>query len=203
MAAPQPMVQPDFYGVVHGVDNMQYIQVILPQASEEYGPISHYFLVVVPEDKGQTNKLPDQFLTNDLIQNSENVLENKNLPYIAAKFPQRNIPYTFHLGTNETNEGFTNHALDKKRRYRIFVRAVVDTPQKHLYTSSPFSEYLSLDMREVPPGDPPLRPNPNSPNDNDVKVSSQKKDAGMFWIIGPAIAALFLSAIFVIVFIYR
>ena len=60
MAAPQPMVKPDFYGVVNGEE----IQVILPQASEEYGPISHYFLVVVPDDKLNTDKHPDQFLTD-------------------------------------------------------------------------------------------------------------------------------------------
>ncbi|XP_064213194.1 tyrosine-protein phosphatase Lar isoform X6 [Tribolium castaneum] len=199
MAAPQPMVKPDFYGVVNGEE----IHVILPQASEEYGPISHYYLVVVPETKEQANMNPDQYLTNNLIENKEKAASNHDLPYIAAKFPQRNIPYTFHLGTGEDNDEFTNYKLQRGKRYRIFVRAVVDTPQKHLYTSSPFSEYLSLDMREVPPGDPPLRPNPNVPTDNDVKVSSQRKEAGLFWIIVPVIAALLLSLIFVLVFIYR
>ncbi|XP_044270221.1 tyrosine-protein phosphatase Lar isoform X7 [Tribolium madens] len=199
MAAPQPMVKPDFYGVVNGEE----IHVILPQASEEYGPISHYYLVVVPETKDQANMNPDQYLTNNLIENKEKAATNHNLPYIAAKFPQRNIPYTFHLGTGEDNDEFTNYKLQRGKRYRIFVRAVVDTPQKHLYTSSPFSEFLSLDMREVPPGDPPLRPNPNVPTDNDVKVSSQRKEAGLFWIIVPVVAALLLSLIFVLVFIYR
>lgn len=51
-------------------------------------------------------------------------------PYIAAKFPQRNIPYTFHLGNGATYEGFVNRPLERGRKYRIFVRAVVDTPQK-------------------------------------------------------------------------
>ena len=37
--------------------------------------------------------------------------------------------------------------------YKIFVRAYVDTPQKHLYTSSPFSPELSLDMMQEPPGE--------------------------------------------------
>lgn len=62
MAAPQPMVKPDFYGVVNGAE----IQVILPQASEEYGPISHYYLIVVPEDKQTLHKNPDQFLTEEV-----------------------------------------------------------------------------------------------------------------------------------------
>jgi len=60
-AAPQPMVKPDFYGVVNSAE----IQVILPQASEEYGPISHYYLIVVPEDKLNAQKNPDQFLTEE------------------------------------------------------------------------------------------------------------------------------------------
>ncbi|KAL4709306.1 hypothetical protein ACJJTC_013366 [Scirpophaga incertulas] len=54
MAAPKPMVKPDFYGVV---DNE--VLVILPQASEEYGPISHYYLVVVPDDKAHNQMVPD------------------------------------------------------------------------------------------------------------------------------------------------
>ncbi|XP_057663136.1 tyrosine-protein phosphatase Lar isoform X3 [Diorhabda carinulata] len=199
MAAPQPMVKPDFYGVVNGEE----IHVILPQASEEYGPISHYYLVVVPENKMTIQKNPDQFLTDELIANIEKIPENSDLPYIAAKFPQRNIPYTYHLGTGESNDGYVNYKLEHGKRYRIFVRSVVDTPQKHLYTSSPFSEFLSLDMREVPPGDPPRRPNPNTPTDTDVKVSSQKKEAEVFKIIGPIIAALLLSVILVILFILR
>lgn len=217
MAAPQPMVQPDFYGVVNSE-----IHVILPQASEEYGPISHYYLVVVPEDKSTIYMNPDQFLTDDLLGNIEKVPDDPTLPYIAAKFPQRSIPYTFHLGTGEVKEGLTNFKLKHGKRYRIFVRAVrspvksnlsecvnygifqvVDTPQKHLYTSSPFSEFLSLDMRPPPPGEPPIRPNPNAPTDNDVKVSSQRKEATYLWVIGPVIAAVLLCSILVILFILR
>lgn len=75
--------------------------------------------------------------------------------------------------------------MERDRRYRIFVRAVVDTPQKHLYTSSPFSEYLSLSMREVPPGDPPRRPDPNAPGgDPDVSVNRNTEEAGLVWIVG-------------------
>ncbi|XP_066254214.1 tyrosine-protein phosphatase Lar isoform X6 [Euwallacea similis] len=198
MAAPQPMVKPDFYGVVNSE-----IHVILPQASEEYGPISHYYLVVVPEDKSTIYMNPDQFLTDDLLANIKRAQEDSTLPYIAAKFPQRTIPYTFHLGTGEVKEGLTNFKLKHGKRYRIFVRAVVDTPQKHLYTSSPFSEFLSLDMRPPPPGEPPIRPNPNAPTDNDVKVSSQRKEATYLWVIGPVIAAIFLCSILVILFILR
>ncbi|XP_041986321.1 tyrosine-protein phosphatase Lar isoform X5 [Aricia agestis] len=198
MAAPKPMVKPDFYGVVENE-----ILVILPQASEEYGPISHYYLVVVPDDKSHNHKNPDQFLTDDLIKNNART-DDENAPYIAAKFLQRNILYTFHLGNDEMYEGFLNRKLNPSKKYRVFVRAVVDTPQKHLYTSSPFSEYLSLDMREAPPGEEPSRPDPKDINgDPEIRIEENRKEAGMVWVIGPIIAALMLSLCLVLLFIVK
>ncbi|CRK99959.1 CLUMA_CG013255, isoform B [Clunio marinus] len=199
MAAPQPMVKPDFYGVVNGEE----IQVILPQASEEYGPISHYYLVVVPEDKSNLHKNPDQFLTEEMLPSRLNRHDMSNAPYIAAKFLQRNIPYTFPLGSGDTYHNFTNRKLERGKRYRIFVRAVVDTPQKHLYTSSPFSDFLALDMREVPPGDPPHRPDPNSANsENDVSVNISTSEQGLLWVI-PIIAAFILCFFLIIVYVVK
>ena len=58
VSAPQPMVKPDFYGVNNGED----ISVILPAASEEYGPISHYYVIVVPKTQNVPFKYPDQYL---------------------------------------------------------------------------------------------------------------------------------------------
>ncbi|KAM3960723.1 tyrosine-protein phosphatase Lar-like [Aphomia sociella] len=198
MAAPKPMVKPDFYGVVENE-----ILVILPQASEEYGPISHYYLVVVPYDKSHNHKNPDQFLTDDLIKNNVRT-DDENVPYIAAKFLQRNILYTFHLGNDDMYEGFLNRKLNPSKKYRVFVRAVVDTPQKHLYTSSPFSEYLSLDMREAPPGEEPSRPDPKDINgDPEIRIEENRKEAGMVWVIGPIIAALMLSLCLVLLFILK
>ncbi|XP_047026761.1 tyrosine-protein phosphatase Lar isoform X4 [Helicoverpa zea] len=198
MAAPKPMVKPDFYGVVENE-----ILVILPQASEEYGPISHYYLVVVPDDKAHNHKNPDQFLTDDLIKNNVRT-DDENAPYIAAKFLQRNILYTFHLGNDEMYEGFLNRKLNPSKKYRVFVRAVVDTPQKHLYTSSPFSEYLSLDMREAPPGEEPSRPDPKDIHgDPEIRIEENRKEAGMVWVIGPIIAALMLSLCLVVLFIFK
>ncbi|XP_026325265.1 tyrosine-protein phosphatase Lar isoform X7 [Hyposmocoma kahamanoa] len=198
MAAPKPMVKPDFYGVVENE-----VLVILPQASEEYGPISHYYLVVVPDDKAHNHMNPDQFLTDDLIKNNART-DDENAPYIAAKFLQRNILYTFHLGNDEMYEGFLNRKLNPTKKYRVFVRAVVDTPQKHLYTSSPFSEYLSLDMREAPPGEEPSRPDPKDMHENpDITIEENKKEAGMVWVIGPIIAALTLSLLLVLLFLAK
>ncbi|XP_017767249.1 PREDICTED: tyrosine-protein phosphatase Lar isoform X4 [Eufriesea mexicana] len=200
MAAPKPMVKPDFYGVVNGEE----IQVILPQASEEYGPISHYYLIVVPEDASTANKQPDE-LTEDMITGKGAKQERENAPYIAAKFTQRDIPYTFHLGSGEIYEGYENRKLEKSKRYRIFVRAVVETSKTHLYTSSPFSEYLSLDMREVPPGEPPRRPNPNIPVDGnpEVSVKTSGQEPGMVWVVGPIIAALMVSVFLVLLFVIK
>ena len=60
MAAPKPMVKPDSIESL----NKQQITVILPQASEEYGPISHYYLVVVPHDFA--TKEPDKYSIEEL-----------------------------------------------------------------------------------------------------------------------------------------
>ena len=158
MAAPQPMVKPDFFGVKKEAPGV--ITVYLPQASEEYGPISHYFLVVIPYANSTETviKHPDYFESTSLVANSKKEVvaggastektsgEVRSMPYITAKFLQRNLPYTFPLGDGKRHEGFLNRPLENHVVYKIFVRAYVDVPQKHLYTSSPYSPVLSLDM---------------------------------------------------------
>ncbi|KAG7163473.1 Tyrosine-protein phosphatase Lar-like 2 [Homarus americanus] len=248
MAAPQPMVKPDFYGVKGDHE----IAMILPQASEEYGPIAFYYLIVVPEDKEQIFKNPDQYLTDDLIANKAGSKEAlAEGPYIAAKFLHRNIPYSFSLGNGQIYEGFKNRPLQKKKRYdalqkekslseyvfiyqywrangikwktsqsvnkedgsvvgdlskciyKIFVRAVVDTPGQHLYTSSPFSAYISLDMRPAPSGELPRRPNPFEPTDpSDVHIQDNVKDMEMLMIVGPVIGAVLLVVISLFLFLF-
>ena len=205
MAAPQPMVKPDFYGV--RAQARGELTVFLPQASEEFGPISHYYLLVIPNSNASSVKYPDQFNTVELVANSKASMVNGNyggqgsvaLPYITAKFLQRSIPYTFVLGNSQNYEGFINKKLEKGVLYKIFVRAYVDTPQKHLYTSSPFSPELSLDMMAEPPGPPPQRPRPGSgPNyGNDPQgTPNPRKGGSMVWIVGPILAViLFFSLI--------
>lgn len=166
MAAPQPMVQPDFFGVKRDVPGV--ITVYLPQASEEYGPISYYYLVVIPYANSTKTKHPDYYDSADLLSNSLEgspgtaviktslataddstqaaATQQLAKPYITAKFLQRNLPYTFPLGDGEKHEGMVNKPLELGVVYKVFVRAYVDVPQKHLYTSSPFSPLLSLDM---------------------------------------------------------
>ncbi len=188
MAAPQPMVKPDFYGV--RAQSRGELTVFLPQASEEYGPISHYYLIVIPHSNSSHVKYPDQYDTADLVRNSKAGVvvpeEEDDMPYIAAKFLQRSIPYTFVLGNGQNYEGFINKRLRRQTLYKIFVRAYVDTPQKHLYTSSPFSPELSLEMTPQPPGPPPQRPRPDRNYDrDDSKVLPSPNQGSMVWIVGP------------------
>ena len=84
--------------------------------------------------------------------------------------------------------------MDKEMRYRIFLRAVVD---KHLYTSSPFSDYLSLDMRAAPEGELPQRPNPNqSPSDlSPIQVSDPEEFSILLLVIPAAGAAIVVLAV--------
>ncbi|XP_066985469.1 tyrosine-protein phosphatase Lar isoform X3 [Macrobrachium rosenbergii] len=198
MAAPQPMVKPDFYGV----KGAHEIAMILPQASEEYGPIAFYYLIVVPEDKVLKN--PDQYLTDDLIANKAGSKEAlAEGPYIAAKFLHRNIPYSFSLGDGQIYEGFKNRPLQKKKKYKIFVRAVVDTPGQHLYTSSPFSAFISLDMRPAPSGDLPQRPNPLEPTDEtNTNITGERSEREMLMIVGPVIGAVLLVVISLFLFLF-
>lgn len=120
MAAPKPMVKPDSLGSQTGKE----ITVILPQASEEFGPISHYYLIVVPSE--YANKIPDYYSIEEL---SSTPMESIG-PYVAAKFARRTMPNTFTLGDGIKYGGFTNRILRPDINYQIFVRAVVDTPQK-------------------------------------------------------------------------
>ena len=53
------MVKPDPLGVLNGRE----VMVILPRASEEYGPISHYYIVVVPEDTVNPYRHPESYST--------------------------------------------------------------------------------------------------------------------------------------------
>lgn len=120
MAAPKPMVKPDSLGSQSGKE----MTVILPQASEEFGPISHYYLIVVPSEYASKN--PDYYSIEEL---SSTPMESVG-PYVAAKFARRTMPNTFILGDGIKYGGFTNRLLRPDINYQIFVRAVVDTPQK-------------------------------------------------------------------------
>ena len=56
------MVKPEPLGVRNGRE----VLVILPRASEEYGPISHYYIVVVPEDTVNPYRHPESYSTKNV-----------------------------------------------------------------------------------------------------------------------------------------
>ena len=199
MAAPQPMVRPDFYGVRGDGGELT---VFLPQASEEYGPISHYYVVVIPNSNASNVNFPDQYNTADL--NSAPRGNDDSHPYIAAKFLQRSIPYTFVLGNGDNYEGYINKPLKPNTMYKIFVRAYVDTPQKHLYTSSPFSPELSLDMMQEPPGPPPERPRPGDhQNSNNKNPRISQQGSMTFKIVAPILAVILFVFLVILICVLR
>ncbi|XP_037092233.1 LOW QUALITY PROTEIN: tyrosine-protein phosphatase Lar-like [Pollicipes pollicipes] len=171
MAAPQPMAKPDPLGVRN-----QNVMVILPRASEEYGPISHYLVVVVPEHDVRDH--PDSHSTKKMVEAKRSELMPNYRPYITAMFHQRSIPYTFALGDGRKYDGFVNKPLEKGKKYRIFVRAVVDMPAEDLFTSSPYSELLSLDMK---------RP----------RAGASYSSSSLVWVVGPTAVGLLLLIILV------
>ncbi|XP_022247937.1 tyrosine-protein phosphatase Lar-like isoform X3 [Limulus polyphemus] len=189
-AAPKPMVKPDTVGV----QNQQEIILILPQASEEFGLISHYFLVVVPADKARED--PDTYIIEEL----NDTYPDKLAPYVAAKFLPRDMPEKFHLGDGKVYNGYLNKPLQHNQKYRIFMRAVVDTPQKNLYTSSPMSDTLSLDL--ILSGQPAL--SGASGGDMANKVDSSIEDSDVVWVVIPIIVCLiFVLCIAVFIIIKR
>ncbi len=64
----------DFYGV--RAQSRGELTVFLPQASEEYGPISHYYLIVIPNSNASEVKYPDQYVTVDLVANSKAAIDD-------------------------------------------------------------------------------------------------------------------------------
>ena len=200
MAAPQPMVKPDFYGVRKASGGE--LTVFLPQASEEYGPISHYYVVVIPNSNASNVNFPDQYNTADLNRPPKG--GDDSHPYIAAKFLQRSIPYTFVLGNGDNYEGYINKPLKPQTMYKIFVRAYVDTPQKHLYTSSPFSPELSLDMMQEPPGPPPERPRPGDhPGGGTGNPKKHRKSTMTTTIVAIILAAIFVIFLVILICVLR
>lgn len=134
MAAPKPMTEPTLIGAT--ASGKEY-ELILPWASEEYGPIGHYYVIVVPAD--MPSHEPDSYSTAELITSSPTT----HGPYITAKFPKIRMVRNFLLGDNKTYDGFLNRPLNKDQQYHVFVRAVVEYSET-LYTSSAVSNLINL-----------------------------------------------------------
>ena len=97
-----------------GMKIISMIVALSTQASEEFGPISHYYLVVIPYANSTMIKHPDYYESSNLIENSKQVPkpgakdEDNSNAYITAKFLQRSLPYTFPLGKLHTSKLLQN-----------------------------------------------------------------------------------------------
>lgn len=138
MAAPKPMAKPSIVGLGGEAS------IILPKVSEEHGPIIYYYVVVVPEDYAARD--PGEYLTGELGA----VPTDKIGPYIAAKFLYGYMPEKFALGDGEKYGGFLNRRLHHDEKYRVFTRAVVDSPLMNMYSSSSLSDLISWDLTSPP-----------------------------------------------------
>lgn len=140
MAAPKPMSEPTLIGPTA---SGREFELFLPWASEEYGQIGHYYVIVVPADMPSHD--PDSYSTSDLISTSST---NGNGPYITAKFLKIRMVNKFILGDNKTYEGFLNRPLHRDQQYFVFVRAVVEHLET-LYTSSAMSDPINLTHQKL------------------------------------------------------
>lgn len=139
LAAPKSMNEPTIIGLSQ---NGREYELFLPLASEEFGPIGYYYVVVVPAD--MPSQEPDTYSTSELVKSAGN-----NGPYITAKFPKLKMVTRFFLGDNKYYDGFLNRPLNKDQTYFVFVRAVVENFD-WLFTSSPMSAPISLQVRPEP-----------------------------------------------------
>lgn len=170
LAAPKPMQEPTLIGLTPS--GREY-ELFLPWASEEYGPIGYYQVVVVPADMPPPPE-PDSYTTADLL-----AATSEKGPYIAAKFSKIRMVRRFILGDNCTYDGFVNRPLNKDQQYHVFVRAVVEHSES-LYTSSPMSEAVSLAQQK-----PDIQPSP----------PSSESFREVRWILVLALAAVMAPAV--------
>ena len=91
--------------------------------------------------------------------------------------------------------------------FKIFVRAYVDITQQHLYTSSPLSPNLSLDMPYEPYMPSATRP-PATMSDHCDEVDcdlipSHPSRTSLVWVVGPVVAGIGLALLVVLVIVFR
>lgn len=176
VAAPKAMTEPE---PKSPSSNGREFELFLPSASEEFGPIGYYYVVVVPSDMPSLN--PDSYLTPDLIKWST---KNEHGPYITAKFSKSKMTRRFVLGDNKSYEGFLNRELNLHQQYYVFVRAVVEHPE-YIYTSSPISQIISLQQQKP-----------------EIQHSHLNNDSyrRMRWILGGALCMVLVLALIVSIF---
>ncbi|ELU00302.1 hypothetical protein CAPTEDRAFT_229069 [Capitella teleta] len=168
--APTAIPAPEFLRAVS--DNI--VKVRLHKASEEYGPISHYIVVMMPEEAAFKN--PDEYFLN-LDEVSLCILVLK--PYIF--FKSQSVPSTLRLGDGSRTGEYFNQPLTKGQRYVVFVRAYVPGNK---FKSSPFSAPFSSDMIVV------------------ATPGESKGETDPLWIVGPVCGAVVLILLLVLIIIF-
>lgn len=174
IAAPKPLDEPELIA-----SKGREIELFLPLASEEFGPIGHYYVIVLPTDMPSHD--PDSYMTSDLIKSSS---KSDHGPYIAAKFSRSKMVKKFILGDNKMYEGFHNRELKPDQQYFVAVRAHVEGID-NLFTSSPAAGPISLNQQR-----PEIQPSQLS-GDSTRRIR---------WILGVALAIVFVLAIVVTLF---
>uniref|UniRef100_A0A5S6QAL2 protein-tyrosine-phosphatase n=1 Tax=Trichuris muris TaxID=70415 RepID=A0A5S6QAL2_TRIMR len=168
--------------------NSKEARIRLEAATEEYGPVSHYWLIVVSAD---TSRLPDK------IENKE-VLHAKTHhplpgdPYVAARLSRDDIlnlkDGIFVLGNGLRYGDFTNFPLNNRARYKVFLRAFLenegdDGSYEPGFASSMYStEFVTLTL-----------------------MASPKAAGSSLWLVGPIVAIIVVGLIIGIIclFLFR
>ncbi|ESO86619.1 hypothetical protein LOTGIDRAFT_128794, partial [Lottia gigantea] len=164
------------------------ITLRLQRASEKNGPLSHYIVVVVPEQHSVA-KYPQDFIMDNLIKEKQSVDQPASHPYIAARFDSDALPDEFDLGNEQEYGAFFNRRLDPDTEYMVFLRAYTVDPR--LYTSSDYSDKLSL-------GDIEYGVNVVQGGSNDNNRIVEESDDGntLLLIVAPACAGGVLLILF-------
>ncbi|XP_036361663.1 receptor-type tyrosine-protein phosphatase F isoform X7 [Octopus sinensis] len=115
------------------------VELGLYRASEKHGPLSHYLLIVVPEQYPE--KAPEDFEVEELEDDGPVDMPSLN-PYIAARFEANSLPDVLKLGNKQMYDSHTNRPLDPDHTYRVFLRAYSVDPK--LYTSSEYSASFQI-----------------------------------------------------------
>ncbi|KFD70875.1 hypothetical protein M514_01174 [Trichuris suis] len=168
--------------------NSKEARIRLEAATEEYGPVSHYWLIVVSAD---ISRLPDK------IENKE-VLHAKTHhplpgdPYVAARLSRDDIlnlkDGTFVLGNGLRYGDFTNFPLNNRARYKVFLRAFLENEGDNgsyepSFASSMYStEFVTLTL-----------------------MASPKAAGSSLWLVGPIVAIVVVGLIIGIIclFLFR
>lgn len=138
MAAPKQMDEPTLIGPTA---NGREYELYLPLATEEFGPVGSYYIIVLTAD--MPSQHPDVYTTSELKTGKSAGA------YIAAAFPKSRMVTRFTLGDNKYYGDFLNRPLNKDQTYHVFVRAVVEHSES-LSTNSPISAPISLLPRVEP-----------------------------------------------------